>query len=147
MEIAVSFEFKGIDVKPILEKLQGLVNRTAGEAETLAKTSMTGAKHGRFYRIPGAKQSAKVTQVYQASAPGEAPAIRPGRLGGLLFNSGRMIPATGTSTTAFVLFGVRHARFLNEGTRKMAARPFLTDAFASVTPDFQANAERFLGRS
>ena len=50
------------------------LQETAAKAMRLMIASMTGQKSGRIYKIPGTDRT------YQASAPGQAPAVRTGFL-------------------------------------------------------------------
>jgi HK97 gp10 family phage protein len=85
------------------------------------KKTLTGQRHGRVYRVVGTKHA-----YYTASAPGEPPAVRTGRLrnsikyvivgGGL-----RLLGRVGTS--------LDYAPHLEFGTRNMAPRPFLMPTY------------------
>lgn len=79
------------------------------------------AKTGRIYKRNGV--------MHQASAPGEPPA----NLTGTLVGGFKMtINQTGNLITASVTNSVRYAKFLEFGTRKMAARPFMRPAYAAA---------------
>jgi HK97 gp10 family phage protein len=76
-----------------------------------------GGKTGRIYRRRGIE--------HQASAPGEPPATDTGAL----IASGRAdAEINGDTVNAIVEYRAPYAVHLEYGTRKMAARPFLTPA-------------------
>lgn len=75
-----------------------------------------GVKTGRMYRRPS-------RAFYQASGPGEPPAIRSGEL---LRSIGQ--PQFPTLNVGRLVIGAPHARFLERGTPRMAARPFIRPA-------------------
>jgi hypothetical protein len=75
-----------------------------------------GVKTGRMYRRPGGG-------FYQASAPGETPAIRSGEL---LRSIGQ--PTFPAPNVGQLRIGAPHAGLLERGTVKAAARPFVHPA-------------------
>lgn len=83
---------------------------------------LDGPKTGTIYNPRG-----KV--VHQASAPGEAPASDTGRL----VNSIVMRVDEG-DLIALITAGTEYAPYLEFGTRKMAARPFLNPALTNNRP-------------
>lgn len=83
---------------------------------------LDGPKTGAIYNPRG-----KV--VHQASAPGEAPASDTGRL----VNSIVMRVDEG-DLIALITAGTEYAPYLEFGTRKMAARPFLNPALTNNRP-------------
>lgn len=73
-------------------------------------------------------KSGKIYGFHQASAPGEPPASRTGNL----LNSFQIqVTETATMVTVSVGNTARYANFLEFGTRKMAARPFMRPAYAN----------------
>lgn len=74
-------------------------------------------KTGRIYRFRGG--------LHQASAPGEAPANRTGRLARSARFATRNYQEMRVGETAY------YAKFLEEGTRKMAPRPHLVKAISA----------------
>lgn len=80
----------------------------------------SGVKTGRMYRRPGGGQ-------YQASAPGEPPAIRSGEL---LRSIGQ--PQFPAPNVGQLRIGAPHAALLERGTAKMAARPFIRPAIKTL---------------
>ncbi len=71
----------------------------------------------------------KAGRTRQRSAPGEAPAIQTGALVNSIAQ-GLTFP---TTTTALLSSPLEYAEFLEEGTSRMAARPYAGPAIKSVT--------------
>lgn len=82
-----------------------------------------GAKSGRIYRRPGGGS-------YQASAPGQPPAIRTGEL--LRSISQPQVSRSGRFLVGTLTIGADYAGFLERGTGRMAARPFIGPAIKAV---------------
>lgn len=105
------------NVKEVLESLNAdqlgrAVMAGALVLETAVKVSMSATSHsGRKYGR------------HQASAPGETPAVDTGNL----VNSIRseLVESTDTNATANVSTGVEYAAWLEFGTSKMKARPYM----------------------
>lgn len=139
MGLSVTLESRLPAVRAALRREMGVVvAKTAGDAERVAKESMTGPKHGRVYarRLPGGG-----VVFHQASAPGEAPAIDFGTLA----NSIEAVPE-GPLAWAVVV-GAEHGLYLETGTRHMAPRPFMGPAIKAVTPAFVAATAAALARA
>lgn len=84
-------------------------------------------KSGRIYK--------RSIGLHQASAPGEPPA----NMLGILANSFKVnVTQTGTLITASITNTAPYAKFLEFGTRKMAARPFMRPAYANTKNDMVA---------
>lgn len=114
----------------MVSRLSAIVRAHAFMVEGAAKTSiMTGTKSGRVYARPGGKS-------HRASAPGEAPATDKG----FLANSIRSAPEQGL--TWRVSAGMGYAAPLELGSRRVAPRPFLAPALASVKASFVKAIER-----
>lgn len=79
-------------------------------------------KSGDLYRVPGTK-----SKVYQASAPGEPPAVATGNLRRNIevLMRGQEEATVGVHDVT----RVEYAPYLEHGTRKMAPRPWLRPAF------------------
>lgn len=96
---------------------------------------MTGDKSGRRYKVPGTKK-----KFYTASRPGEYPAVRTGRLR----TSIRVVAqenfsaAGGTSYAGLVGTNLLYGVYLELGTAKMGARPWLTMGLFHAQPAIQA---------
>ena len=74
----------------------------------------------------GQVKSGKPGKFRQASAPGEAPAIQSGRL----FRS--LLTSFPSALTGELLVDTPYARFLEDGTKFLAPRPFIAPAIAGV---------------
>jgi len=98
------------------KKIRNALYEVGQENIQYVRDLMAEKKHGRIYIIRGIE--------HQASAPGEAPAIRSGRLARSLFYNvrGHRHVEIGANT--------RYAGFLEKGTDKMEPRPYLRRAAA-----------------
>lgn len=88
--------------------------RVRGQAALLIQQGPP--RSGRAYQIAG--------KTHIASAPGEPPKTRSGRLAGSIFvrpEDGGMAASVGTN--------IEYGRYLEFGTKKMAARPWLFPTF------------------
>jgi len=117
---------------------------------------LSGDRHGRWYPVPGNKWYDKTSPkenraknyyvkftgttnrneilggAYQASAPGEAPAVRTGRLRQSFFMT---VEQTGTTGyRVMVRTHVNYADDLEYGTEKVEPRPFLLPALRDAMP-------------
>lgn len=99
--------------EPIIEVLKGGAQLIRGEA---IKSIQSGSKSGRSY------QKYNPTRTHRASAPGEAPATDTGNL-----VSNIMVEDKGDSIE--VQSNAEYSKFLEFGTSKMEARPFLFPAY------------------
>lgn len=126
-------------IKSIERQAQGRVVKASNELrnaamEVLANgakgTAMKTTRKGRTYRKPHTKRA-----VYRASAPGEPPALRSGTLRG----SWRSTAEThGSEYKAVITSGVKYAPYLEAGTEKMAARPFVEKIIETAKPRIEA---------
>lgn len=91
------------------------------------KSLMRAPKTGRVYNYQGRR--------HRASAPGQAPAIRSREL----IRSIRLGSRPGE-----VVIGAEYASFLEEGTRFMAARPFVRPAVKAVRAQIKRGGIRSL---
>ena len=128
-----------------------VVRQTTMEIERQVKKSMEGPKHGRAYALNPVKRKATRRDVaagfagsrgekmtvgwtfHRASAPGEAPARWYGVLASSIqsnFHNNGLLGVVFTNTE----YGV----YLEYGTRKMAARPFMQPAAADARMRFDA---------
>lgn len=109
------------------------------------KKTLTGQRHGRRYKVPGTTASIRINgrwkrrgRWYTASAPGEAPAV----LTGQLRNSIKYrIQGRGLKIQGIVGSPLEKAPWLEFGTSKMAARPFLKNTYNHES----SNIKRILG--
>ncbi len=106
----------------ITQKVDAALRQAAYSAEAVAKRSLAEPKTGTLYK--------RGNIIHQASAPGEPPAMDTG----LLANS---ISTTAEGSLRYVVSASAHyAIYLEYGTYKMAARPFMRPAFEQVKPGF-----------
>ena len=107
--------------------------RGAYAIERRTKENMARPKSGRQYR--------RGSVVHVASAPGEPPAIDTGALANSL-RTAQLAPlryAVQASTA--------HARYLYEGTSRMAPRPFLEPEARELLPEIQREVARVVRRA
>ncbi len=100
----------------------------------IAKEEFNKPKSGRFYwtRVGKTGNPLKKPRRYQASAPGQAPAVVSGRLRRSLTHrplSWNKMKFSAGDKEAF------YAPFLEEGTSRMEARPFMSTAVKEVQKD------------
>lgn len=94
-------------------------HRISNELRNSELQVMSGQRSGRIYRKPHSKAT------YQASAPGEPPAVRTGTLR-RSFNPGVEGTPSGKSYTvkSFIKTDLKYATYLENGTSRTAPRPF-----------------------
>ncbi len=128
--------------------------RAVNALQTAEKEVLSKQGTGRIYKKPGTygKRPTKATrkllgdyghklkggQLYRASAPGEAPARRTGNL--RLHWNGEIKSersSGGVAILAVLESGERYAAALENGTPKMAARPFMEKIKAEAMPEIQ----------
>ncbi len=109
-------------VQEITHKVKSRAFRAANELRSSAIFVLKGDRSGRTYRVPFTN-AAK----YRASAPGEAPAQRSGNLR-MSWRPQAESENTGIgkgfTVNPAITSDVKYAPWLQEGTPKMAARPF-----------------------
>ncbi len=91
--------------------------------KALKKLVSTGPRTGRMYTYRGRK--------YRASAPGEPPAKRSGRLSRSFVSIPRTMELV-IGNTAFSKDGAPYPLFLEDGTIKMARRPYFMKTIESL---------------
>jgi HK97 gp10 family phage protein len=113
------------------------------------KRTLSGQRHGREYFVPGTGSLQRVqivnrlgrrqhvykrvgASMYTASAPGEAPAVRTGNLRRRIRYE--MQPVTPAEIASKVGSPDEYSVYLEHGTRKMAARPFLRRTYEEQLP-------------
>ena len=99
------------------EGMLGAIALMVGDAK---RSVARGPKTGRIY-MKGKNRSIK----HQASAPGEPPATDTGRLVNSIVGDAKVV---GKQVQGFLEARTAYAGHLEFGTRKMAARPFMTPA-------------------
>jgi hypothetical protein len=91
--------------------------------EAHMKLSMSQPKHGRAYK--------RGSKIHIASAPGEAPAVDQGFLSNF---HAEVI----SDTQAEIIIPAEYAQYLERGTHKLAARPFIEPAINEVLKRFDS---------
>jgi len=106
-----------------------VVAESAFAIDRWAKESISAEKHGKLYkRIYLGGQRIKNQR---ASAPGEAPATLTGRLKTSIHPSFSV-----DEFTAEIGSSLKYSSYLEHGTSKMAARPWLLPVFEEIRPEF-----------
>lgn len=123
-----------IDAKELLA-IPNIVRRLEGRAEkTLNQAVASIATKIRTTAVELVQRGPKTGKTYgnhQASAPGEAPATDTGSL------AGSIKIRKGEEGTWYVVAGVAYASYLEFGTERMEARPFMTPAFVEAIPSLK----------
>lgn len=126
------------NVKEVLESLSGdqlgrAVMAGALVLETKIKVGMSASSH-----------SGKMYGGHRASAPGETPAVDTGNLVNSIMSE--LVSSSDTDALANVGTGVEYAEFLEFGTSRMEARPFMRPAYdenlGQITETVQTWAKR-----
>ena len=105
-----------------VEQLSAIVRKLGYDIQAKILDLMRAPKSGKVYKT-------KAGRTRQRSAPGEAPGIDTGALSNSI-SQGLTFP---TPTTALLSVPMEYAEFLEEGTDRMAARPYAGPAIKSVT--------------
>lgn len=102
--------------RTVYRQVRPTISEALFELRAIIVESFSGVKTGRMYRRPGGG-------LYQASAPGEPPAIRSGEL---LRSIGQ--PTFPAPNIGQMRIGAPYAGKLERGSVKVAARPFVHPA-------------------
>lgn len=108
--------------------------RAVNELRNAELEVLKGQRSGKVYRKPFTKKA-----TYTASAPGEPPARRTGNLR-LHWNGdvkGGMTARGGASITVELESGEHYAGYLEDGTTKMAPRPFKNKIIEKAAPEIK----------
>jgi len=117
------------EINPV--KRQSLMEIGLLVRSTAVRGIQRGPRTGKFQKLrTGNRASKRRTRVRQRSAPGEYPKSDTGRLAKSIVSI-----LTGPNTVAVGTTFVKYGRYLEEGTRHMAPRPFLQ-------PSVDKNANR-----
>jgi phage gpG-like protein len=105
-------------VKSAKTQAQSRAIRASNELRNSALRVLRGQRSGRVYKLPFSKKT------YRASAPGEPPAVRSGRL--RISWAARAIGKSDGEIIASIHTDVKYAPILQDGTKdgRIAARPF-----------------------
>jgi len=127
--------------------------RAVNALRSAERNVMEGQRSGKVYKVPGTSGQASAStrklaksyghklrggQLYRASAPGEAPARRTGSLR-LHWNGDVKARNTsrGVEVTAVLESGEKYAAALENGTTKMAPRPFVEKIKEKAEPEIR----------
>jgi len=105
----------GCILQSIRDQMSARAFQAAVELRNSALKVLSGSRSGRIYRVPGTRAH------YQASAPGEPPAVRTGNL------RGSWSPITITSNDTYrsrIESHCAYADALDTGSSRVAARPY-----------------------
>lgn len=126
-------------------KINGLYNQVTQEAKSrgyraanaLRSASLEvlrGQRSGKIYRKPFTKKAS-----YQASAPGEPPAVRSGTLRRKWHPRAQSEKENGSVTVHPAIWtDVKYAPILQEGSPKMEPRPFEEPIIEKAKPEIEA---------
>lgn len=116
-------------VKSMNKQARSRARRATNALRNSALDVLSGSGHGRTYRLPSSKAT------YVASAPGETPAVRTGDLRKkwrqYSLAKGK---ADGVEITARIKSDMPYSDYLDEGTGKMAARPYKQKVIDGAKP-------------
>ncbi len=106
------------------------------EVRNTALETLSGNRSGRTYKVPGTGRT------YTASSPGEPPAQVTGRLRQSIKTA---VGGEGKEVVGIVGTDLDYGKYVEFGTRKMAARPWLRASFEKAIPRIkQILGERWL---
>lgn len=131
---------RGGDYRALTEKYEKATRRLVEESgvmvqATAVQSITSGAKSGINYTLYNPRRQ------HQASAPGEAPAADTGYL-----HSNIIWDIDSDGMGGAIESRAEYSEFLEFGTSKMAARPFLQPAIEENRPKISRLAERILKR-
>ena len=113
-------------------KAQVAAVRSANQLRNSALNILRGQGGGRVYKKPHSGSS------YTASAPGATPAVR---TGALRMSWAMNVSGGGGSFKVSIVSGVQYANYLEEGTSKMAARPYKQKIIDDAKPKIEEICE------
>lgn len=107
--------------------------RASNELRNSSLTILRGQRSGRIYRRPFASGH------YTASAPGEAPAVRSGDLRrSWRQKTGSEKTSQGLTVTPAITTDIKYAPWLDDGTDRMAPRPYKDAIIEDAKPKIKA---------
>ena len=115
------------------DEVESRTQAAATLIEGEVKEILTGQRSGRRYKVPA------TSRTWQASRPFEPPAVRTGELRRKYRG---FVKGSGIYSEGFVGSPTIYSKWLEFGTRKMAARPHLRKAAYNVLRDLK---EEFVG--
>lgn len=117
----ITLEWHGEKVsKRIRDEATLRVTRAGEHLRTSVLETLSGSRHGRRYRVPGTRR------FYTASAPGEPPAVRLGRLRQSIRAK---VEKRRAEVSSSVGTDLDYGDYLERGTSRMAPRPWLKRTF------------------
>ena len=119
----------------IKRALVDLLDEKSTEVLAKIRMLMRAPKTGKWYRTSSGSP-------YQASAPGEAPAVRDGKL----INSLRRRKSN-EGLTIKITAEVKHGKWMEYGTTKIAKRPFMAPAMVGVRNLTAADGRNAINRA
>lgn len=135
--------------KQIRAELKKGIAASALLIQNEAKKSMKSAKHGKTVSRGAAKKNSKGRKVaskfHRTSAPGEAPAVDTGRL---MNSINHQLTNDGMAALVGILdlSNVKYGRFLEYGTARIQARPWLFPALEKNRKQIQARLAEAMQR-
>lgn len=122
------------EVKHINQKVRSKAARVNNALRNAELEVLKGQRGGKRYRKPHSKRT------YQASSPGEPPARRTGalRLQWAKGVDGGSSGSGGAKYTAYIESQVPYAGDLENGTSKMAARPYVEKIKEKALPEIES---------
>jgi len=127
-------QLRKLPAKTVLPVKEAVRMGAEAVRNTMLEGMQRGPHSGRFYRVPG------YSKMYQASAPGEYPAVATGNL---IANINVEMDKDGLSADIGVLDTARvdYAAYLEYGTRNMEARPFIAPSFEANEKEIKRNIQ------
>lgn len=126
----VKWNDAGLRARARVGAMRGVVAASEEVRNEAVRLILDTPKTGRFYR--------RRTVVHQASAPGEAPASDTGTLVGRITTNYDRLP----ELVGVVGAHTDYAAYLEYGTKKMAARPFMRPALANKRAEIKETISR-----